>query len=95
LEAVQKAQELQPDLILLDIGLPPLNGLEAAKRIGRVAPEAGILFLTHNSDKDIVQAALSDGAYGYILKTDACTKLLPAVAGFLTVMGWAAGGIKG
>lgn len=83
LEAVQKAQELQPDLILLDIGLPTLNGLEAAKRIRKVAPDAGILFLTSNSDKDIVQAALSDGALGYILKTDASTKLLPAVAEFL------------
>src|SRR3954453_11198158 len=80
LEAVQKAQELQPDLILLDIGLPTLNGLKAANRIGKVAPEAGILFLTQNSDKDIEHAALSTGAHGYILKVDAGTELLPAVA---------------
>src|SRR6185295_3620936 len=83
LEAVQKAQELQPDLILLDIGLPTLNGLKAANRIGKVAPEARILFLTQNSDQDIEHAALSTGAHGYILKVDAGTELLPAVAGFL------------
>jgi len=70
-------------LILLDIGLPTLNGLKAANRIGKVAPEAGILFLTQNSDKDIEHAALSTGAHGYILKVDAGTELLPAVAGFL------------
>jgi DNA-binding NarL/FixJ family response regulator len=78
LEAVQKA-ELQPDLIVLDIGLPNLNGLEAAKRICQVAPDAKIVFLTQNRDRDVVQAALSDGARGYILKVDAWSELLPAV----------------
>ena len=58
LEAVQKAHELQPDLILLDIGLPTLDGLKAANRICKVTPEARILFLTQNSDKDIEQPAL-------------------------------------
>ena len=57
LEAVQKAQELKPDLILLDIGLPNLNGLEAANRIRQVAPDASIIFLTQNNDKDVVRAA--------------------------------------
>lgn len=80
LEAVQKAQELKPDLILLDIGLPNLDGLEAANRIRQVAPDAAIIFLTQNSDKDIVRAALSTGARGYILKTDAGSELLNAVA---------------
>jgi len=79
LEAVQKAQELKPDLILLDIGLPNLNGLEAAKRICQVAPDAKIVFLTQNRDRDVVQAALSDGARGYILKADAWRELLTAV----------------
>ena len=83
LEAVQKAKELQPDLILLDIGLPNLNGIEAAKRIRRVASGAKILFLTNNRGKDIVRAALSTGAQGYVLKTDAGTELLHAVAGIL------------
>jgi DNA-binding NarL/FixJ family response regulator len=79
LEAVQKAEELQPDLILLDIGLPDLNGLEAAKRIGQVAPSSKILFVTMYSDADIVQAALSNGAMGYVLKSDAGYELLAAI----------------
>jgi DNA-binding NarL/FixJ family response regulator len=83
LEAVQRAKELQPDLILLDIGLPNLDGLEAANRIRQVAPDAAIIFVTQNSDKDMVRAALSIGAKGYILKTDVGSELLPAVAGVL------------
>ena len=83
LEAVQKAQELQPDLILLDIGLPNLDGLEAANRIRQVAPGAAIIFLTQNSDKDIVRAAFSTGAQGYVLKMDAGSELLAAMAGVL------------
>ena len=83
LEAVQKAGKLKPDLILLDIGLPKLNGLEAATRIREVAPDAAIIFLTENNDKDIAQAALSAGARGYVLKTDAGKELLRAVAGVL------------
>jgi len=80
LEAVQRAQELQPDLILLDIGLPNLNGIEAANRIRQVAPGARIVFVTQNSDKEIVAAALSTGAYGYVLKKDAGRELLTGVA---------------
>src|SRR6266850_7865867 len=49
LEAVQKAEELQPDLVLLDIGLPTLNGIDAARRIGKVAPQSKILFLSQES----------------------------------------------
>lgn len=95
LEAVHKAKELQPDLILLDIGLPTLNGLEAASRIPQVAPGAKILFLTQNSDKEIVRAALSTGAQGYILKTDAGRELLPAVAGVLGGDNFVSSGISG
>jgi two-component system, NarL family, response regulator NreC len=80
LETVQKAQKLKPALILLDIGLPNLNGLDAARRIRQVAPDAAIIFLPQNSDKDVVLAALSTGAQGYVLKTDAGSELLPAVA---------------
>jgi DNA-binding NarL/FixJ family response regulator len=80
LEAVIKAQELKPDLILLDVGLPNLNGLEAASRILQVAPGAKILFLTQIRDKDIVRSALSFGAQGYVLKIGAGTELLSAVA---------------
>jgi len=79
LEAVQKAQELNPDVILLDIGLPNLNGLEAANRIRKVAPDAKIIFLSQNSDRDVIRAALAAGAHGYILKVDAGRELLTAV----------------
>ena len=78
LEAVQKA-ELQPDLVVLDVGLPNLNGLEAAKRILQVAPAAKIIFLTTHNDRDLVRAALRDGAKAYVLKTDATRELLTAV----------------
>jgi DNA-binding NarL/FixJ family response regulator len=82
-EAVQKAEELQPDLIVLDIGLPILNGIEAAKRIHRVAPNAKIIFLTQNNDADVVRTALSNGAMGYVLKLDANQHLLHAVEAVL------------
>jgi DNA-binding NarL/FixJ family response regulator len=83
LEAVQKAQELQPDLILLDIGLPALNGIEAARRIRGCAPDSKILFVSENRSRDIAEAALSTGAGGYVIKSDAAAELLPAVKAVL------------
>jgi DNA-binding NarL/FixJ family response regulator len=79
LEAVQKAQELQPDLILLDIGLPSLNGLEVARRIRKVSPASRILFVSENRSADIAEEALSTGASGYVVKSDAASELLRAV----------------
>ena len=79
LEAVQKARDLQPDLILLDIGLPNLNGIEAARQISQVAPGSKILILTLYADVEVVRAALSNGAKAYILKSDAARELLPAI----------------
>ena len=95
LDAVQKAQELKPDLILLDIGLPDLDGVEAANRIRQVAPDAAIIFLTANRNKDLARAALSDGARGYVLKIDAGRELLSAVAGVLGGDDFVSSGIKG
>jgi CheY-like chemotaxis protein len=83
LEAVQKAQELQPDLILLDIGLPKLNGLEAGRRIRKGSPNSRILFLTQESSSDVVREALGLGALGYVLKSRAQTDLLPAIEAVL------------
>ena len=80
LEAVQEAQQLKPDLILLDIGLP-LNGLEAANRIRQVTPDASIVFLTQNNDRDVKRAAMSTGAQGYVLKADAWAELFTAIEG--------------
>lgn len=79
LEAVQKAEELRPDLIVLDIGLPTLSGIEAARRIRKLAPESKILFVSQESSADVVQEALSLGALGYVLKTHAASELLAAV----------------
>jgi DNA-binding NarL/FixJ family response regulator len=78
-EAVQKAQELQPDLILLDIGLPTLNGIKAAHRIREVSKKSKILFLTQESSEDVVQEALKSGARGYVIKINAAKDLIAAV----------------
>jgi DNA-binding NarL/FixJ family response regulator len=83
LEAIQKAQELRPDLILLDIGLPTVDGIKAARRILQYAPKTKILFLSQERSSDIVQEALRTGARGYVLKSGAATELLPAVEAVL------------
>lgn len=79
LEAVRKARELQPDLILLDIGLPTLSGIEAARRISSIAPNAKILFVSENYSMDIARGTLSAGGCGYVIKSDAGSDLLAAV----------------
>jgi DNA-binding NarL/FixJ family response regulator len=79
LEAIQKAVELKPDLILLDIGLPTLNGLEAARQIRKLVPESKIIFLSQESSADVVQEALRIGARGYVVKVGTATGLLTAV----------------
>jgi DNA-binding NarL/FixJ family response regulator len=83
LDAIDRAQELQPDVILLDIGLPQLNGLEAARRILGLVPSARIIFLTQESDADVVKEAFRLGAWGYVQKEHAQTHLLAAVAAVL------------
>jgi DNA-binding NarL/FixJ family response regulator len=82
LEAVVKAEELQPDLILLDIGLPTINGIEAARRIRKAAPNSKILFLSQEVDADVARAALGDG-HGYVVKSDANNDLIAAVEAVL------------
>jgi len=76
LEAVRQARELQPDLIVLDVELPSLNGIDAARLIHDLCPTTKILFLSLNSDLDIVRAALGAGGRGYVLKTHAIPELL-------------------
>jgi len=82
-EAIQKSEELQPDLILLDIGLPTLNGIEAARRIRKVSPNSKMLFVSENRSPDIAEEALSTGAAGYVVKSDAACELLPAIKAVL------------
>jgi DNA-binding NarL/FixJ family response regulator len=79
LEAVQKAKELQPDLIVLDIGLPGLNGLEAARRVRKFASGARVLFISQESSPEVVQEALILGARGYVHKSRAASDLIRAV----------------
>ncbi|MGC1449982.1 MAG: response regulator transcription factor [Candidatus Sulfotelmatobacter sp.] len=69
LEAVRKPEELRPDVILLDIGLPSLNGLAAARQIRRLLPKSQIVFVSQESSADVIEAALSIGAVGYVVKT--------------------------
>jgi DNA-binding NarL/FixJ family response regulator len=79
LEAVRKAEELKPDLIVLDIGLPTLNGIEVARRIRKLCPECKILFMSQGSSADVAQEAFSLGALGYVVKAHAGSELLTAV----------------
>ena len=94
-EAVQKAEELKPDLIVLDIGLPKLNGIETAQRIRQLSPSSKIIFLSLYNSPDVVQAALSTGGLGYICKTDASRELLPAVDAALWGKQYVSGSVKG
>jgi DNA-binding NarL/FixJ family response regulator len=83
MEGVQKAQELQPDLILLDISLPKLNGIEMARKVRKLVPKAKILFLSSNADPDVIRAAFSAGGAGYVLKVDAAAALLAGMEAVL------------
>lgn len=79
LEAVREAKRIQPDLILLDIGLPSLNGLEAARQIRKLCPISKIIFVTLESSADVVQEAFRIGARGYVVKAQAGSELIAAV----------------
>jgi DNA-binding NarL/FixJ family response regulator len=79
LEGLQRAEELKPDLILLDIGLPRLNGIKACRLIRERVPTSKIVFLTLQSDAEVVSAALDAGALGYVHKARAARELNSAV----------------
>jgi DNA-binding NarL/FixJ family response regulator len=79
LEAVRQAQALEPDLILLDIGLPSLSGIETARQIRKLTPRSRIIFVSQESSPDLVQEALKSGGLGYVLKTRSDSDLLAAV----------------
>lgn len=77
LEAVQKSQQLQPDLIVLDVAVPKLSASEAARQIQNVAPRTRILFMSEDYSPEVELEALRVGAGGYVVKKDAATDLLP------------------
>src|SRR4051812_47049555 len=74
-EAVQKAKELKPELMLLDVGLPTLNGIAAARQIFKLIPDAKIIFVTQESSGEVAEEAFKSGARGYVVKTRAGSDL--------------------
>ena len=78
-QALVKAEELQPDLVLLDISLPGISGIEAARRISRVSPNSHIIFLSQHDSLQMVEDALRAGGHGYVAKMDAGSELLKAI----------------
>lgn len=78
-EAIEKTTHLQPDVVILDISMPGLNGVTAAARIHEVAPKSRVLMLTMHSSEELIQSSLRAGAEGYLLKSDAEQDLIAAV----------------
>lgn len=79
IEAVEKSRQLRPDLILLDIGLPKLNGVAAAQQIREVAPQSKIIFVTQETSADIMKEAIGLGGMGYVVKAKVESELLKAI----------------
>jgi len=78
-QAVQKAEELQPDLVLLDISLPGISGIEAARRLLRVSSKSRVIFLSQHDSLQMVRDAMNTGGHGYVAKIDAGAELLHAI----------------
>ena len=83
-QGVRRAAGLNPDLVLLDIGMPVLNGLDAAEQIQRISPLSKIVFLTQENDADVRTKALAAGADGYVLKVNAESELLTTIRAVLS-----------
>lgn len=82
-EAIEKATEMQPDVILLDVGMPSVNGIEAANLIQQSCPKSRILFVTLDDVSGVRNAAMRVGAAGYLRKADAGNELCAAITGAL------------
>jgi len=93
--AVQKAEELQPDLVLLDIGLPELNGIEVARRIRKLSPRSKIIFITENRAPEIASEALRTGGRGYLVKSAAGNELFNAINAVLEGRRFVTNGLAG
>jgi len=79
IEAVERSRRLRPDLILLDVGLPKLNGIDSARQIRTASPESKIIFSSQETSIEIIEEALGTGAKGYIVKSDVATELMSAL----------------
>jgi DNA-binding NarL/FixJ family response regulator len=76
---IEDASRLDPDLLVLDISMPVMNGIEAARHLKKLGSRAKVIFLTVHEDRDFIEAAFSAGALGYVLKPCLATDLLPAI----------------
>jgi len=83
IEAVRKAVELRPHVILMDVALPSLSGIEAATQIQKFVPESKVIFVTSQSDPEIARTAFRSGGRGYVLKADAGEQLLKGIEAVL------------
>jgi DNA-binding NarL/FixJ family response regulator len=95
IEAVCKAEELQPDLILLDVWLPTISGIEVARRIHKLSRNLKIVFVSQESSADVVEEAFRLGAFGYVVKTRVGTDLLPAIEAALGNRHFVSSGLLG
>src|SRR5213593_462243 len=82
-EAVERAEEFKPDIAILDIGMPELNGLDAARKILKASPQTEVLILTMHQSEEVVAEVLKAGARGYVLKSDADQNLVAAIEALL------------
>src|SRR6185503_15992782 len=78
-DAIRKAADLKPDIVVLDISLPGLNGLEATSRILKESPKSEVLILTMHHSEELAQQVIKAGARGYVLKSDADQSLVAAI----------------
>lgn len=77
--ALQLTKQMKPPVVIFDIDMPGLNGIEAARRVRRYRPETKIILLSGDLDRDLIESGLSIGVSGYVLKNDAARELIPAV----------------
>jgi DNA-binding NarL/FixJ family response regulator len=94
LDAIRQAEALRPDVVMLDIGLPTLSGLEVAGRIRASVPDAKLMFVTSESSLDVVEQAISRGAHGYVYKPRALRDVLPVLEAIIRGGQFVSGGLE-